>query len=181
VLVGRADSVMSIERAVTDAERRGEPFTLVLPSQPTSVATLLTRVNTAISNAGLTGRLTGFIWRTIGPFFERQLTFNSLLVDHLNRTAAAARESTDAAQQVIASLDERRSPPDEFEVRGQEIYLCCPNGVGGTKLTNAYFDAKLSTMRYTPPTADNPATQSRWASGCAARRLKSSKVRWTRR
>ena len=34
-----------------------EPFTLVLPSPPTSAATLLTRLNTAISNAGLTGRL----------------------------------------------------------------------------------------------------------------------------
>ena len=30
-----------------------EPFTLVLPSAPTSAATLLTRLNTAISNAGL--------------------------------------------------------------------------------------------------------------------------------
>jgi uncharacterized protein (DUF1697 family) len=46
----------------------------------------------------------------------------------------------------IALLDSKRSPPDEFEVIGQEIYLCCPNGMGRSKLTNAYFDSKLSTV-----------------------------------
>jgi uncharacterized protein (DUF1697 family) len=46
----------------------------------------------------------------------------------------------------IAALDPRRSPPDEFEVRGREIYLHCPNGMADTKLTNAYFDSKLATV-----------------------------------
>ncbi len=45
----------------------------------------------------------------------------------------------------VATLDPKRSPPDEFEVRGREIYLRCPNGAARTKLTNAYFDTKLST------------------------------------
>ncbi len=45
----------------------------------------------------------------------------------------------------VDSLDPDRSPPDEFVVRGQEIYLRLPNGVAPTKLTNAYFDAKLAT------------------------------------
>lgn len=45
----------------------------------------------------------------------------------------------------IASLDPRRSPPGEFVVRGQEVYLNLPAGVAKTKLTNAYFDSKLST------------------------------------
>jgi uncharacterized protein (DUF1697 family) len=50
----------------------------------------------------------------------------------------------------VAALDPARSPPDDFLVRGREIYLRCPNGYGNTKLTNAYFDAKLgatSTVR----------------------------------
>jgi uncharacterized protein (DUF1697 family) len=46
----------------------------------------------------------------------------------------------------IAALDPLRSPADAFVVRGREIYLQCPNGVGGTKLTNAWFDSKLSTI-----------------------------------
>src|SRR6185436_11081522 len=41
--------------------------------------------------AGLRGRLTAFIWRVVGPYLERQLTFNSRLVDHLNRNTASAR------------------------------------------------------------------------------------------
>jgi uncharacterized protein (DUF1697 family) len=45
----------------------------------------------------------------------------------------------------IAGLDAARSAPDAFHVRGQEIYLHLPNGMGRSKLTNAYFDSKLST------------------------------------
>jgi uncharacterized protein (DUF1697 family) len=45
----------------------------------------------------------------------------------------------------VAALDPNRSPPDRFEVRAREIYLHCPKGFGGTKLTNQYFDSKLGT------------------------------------
>jgi uncharacterized protein (DUF1697 family) len=45
----------------------------------------------------------------------------------------------------IADLDAHRSPPDRFAVLGREIYLCCPQGIGRSKLTTAYFDAKLKT------------------------------------
>jgi uncharacterized protein (DUF1697 family) len=43
----------------------------------------------------------------------------------------------------VAALDPARSPPDEFAVRGREIYVHLPNGVARSKLTNAYFDSKL--------------------------------------
>ena len=49
------------------------------------------------------------------------------------------------AAQDIAALDPERSPGDAFTVRRQEIYLRCPNGVGRSKLTTAYFDAMLRT------------------------------------
>jgi SAM-dependent methyltransferase len=54
--------------------------------------------------SGLKGRLTGFIWRTVGPFLQRQLTFNSQLVDHLNRNTAAHRESRHAQAATIGAL-----------------------------------------------------------------------------
>ncbi len=44
-----------------------------------------------------------------------------------------------------AALDPKRSPPDEFSLRGRDLYLRCPNGMARTKLTNAYLDSKLST------------------------------------
>jgi uncharacterized protein (DUF1697 family) len=49
------------------------------------------------------------------------------------------------SKKAIDSLDPKRSPPDTFVVRGKEIYLSCPNGMGNTKLTNAYFDSRLAT------------------------------------
>jgi len=45
----------------------------------------------------------------------------------------------------IENLDPGRSPPDAFVARGKEVYLHCPQGVGNSKLTNAYFDSKLTT------------------------------------
>ncbi len=44
----------------------------------------------------------------------------------------------------IRTLDPRRSSPDEFLIRGREVFLHMPNGMGRTKLTNAYFDKQLS-------------------------------------
>jgi uncharacterized protein (DUF1697 family) len=58
------------------------------------------------------------------------------------------------AAPAIAALDPARSAPDAFQVLGQEIYLHLPNGMGRSKLTNAYFDAKLATVS----TARNWAT-----------------------
>lgn len=46
----------------------------------------------------------------------------------------------------VASLDPARSPPDEYRVIGRDIYLRCPAGLGQSKLTNAYFDRRLSTV-----------------------------------
>lgn len=50
------------------------------------------------------------------------------------------------ADQPAAELDAKRSPPDEFVLQGREIYLRLPNGMGRSKLTNAYFDSKLKTV-----------------------------------
>lgn len=49
----------------------------------------------------------------------------------------------------VESLDPERSPGDEFAVLGREIYLHFPNGVARSKLTNSYFDSRLSTTSTT--------------------------------
>jgi len=48
------------------------------------------------------------------------------------------------AARAVAALDPKRSPPDEFSVRGREIYLSLPNGSARTKLTTSYFDSALA-------------------------------------
>jgi uncharacterized protein (DUF1697 family) len=47
------------------------------------------------------------------------------------------------AKAAIARLDPDRSPPDDFAVRGTEIYLRFPNGYGRTKLGADYFERTL--------------------------------------
>jgi uncharacterized protein (DUF1697 family) len=46
----------------------------------------------------------------------------------------------------VGQLDPDRSPPEEFAVRGQEVYLRLLLGGGKSKLTNAWFDGKLGTI-----------------------------------
>jgi uncharacterized protein (DUF1697 family) len=71
------------------------------------------------------------------PFLERGIDTDKLHVVFLADVPGAP---------AVTALDPKRSPPDEFIVRGAEIYLHCPNGLGRTKLSNAYFDSKLETI-----------------------------------
>lgn len=70
------------------------------------------------------------------PFLRAGADVDKLHVAFLADRPAAAR---------VKALDPDRSPPDEFQVRGREVYLLCPNGYGRSKLTNGYFDSTLST------------------------------------
>ncbi len=45
----------------------------------------------------------------------------------------------------LTKLDPARNPPEEFAVRGREVYLFCPKGVADSKLTAQYFDSRLKT------------------------------------
>jgi uncharacterized protein (DUF1697 family) len=70
------------------------------------------------------------------PLIERGAAPDVLHVVFLAGAPAASR---------VAALDPQRSPPDEMIARGREIYLSCPNGMGRTRITNAYLDATLAT------------------------------------
>jgi uncharacterized protein (DUF1697 family) len=79
------------------------------------------------------------------PFLKSAVDLKALHVYFLAQAPGA---------RAIASLDPARSAPDAFHVLGQEIYLHLPNGMGRSKLSNAYFDSKLATVS----TARNWAT-----------------------
>ncbi len=63
------------------------------------------------------GRLAGLIWRVVAPYFQRQLTFNSLLVDHINRSTAATRDSYRAADAIVVVLRDHLAGLAEFQSR----------------------------------------------------------------
>ena len=44
----------------------------------------------------------------------------------------------------VRGLDAIQSGPDRFQCRGQDIYLYCPNGFGGTKLSINAFEKVLA-------------------------------------
>lgn len=72
--------------------------------------------------SGWRGRLAGFVWRTIAPYLQRQASFNSRLVDHLNRNAAAARQAHQRAEDTTARLREEFARLAEFHARTM-VYL----------------------------------------------------------
>ena len=47
------------------------------------------------------------------------------------------------SSKAVKTLDSNRSPSDQFEVKGREIFLRFPNGSGRSKLTVDYFERKL--------------------------------------
>ena len=86
------EALTALDRALPGPGPAAEPL---LPLDEQRLATLNEAWNTLPGppppSSGLQQKLTGFIWRTIGPYLERQLAFNSILVDHLNRNAEAGK------------------------------------------------------------------------------------------
>ena len=66
---------------------------------------------------GIAARLTGFVWRTVAPYLQRQLTFNSRLVDHLNRNASVHRDGQRTLQEALAILNAHAAAQAEFQNR----------------------------------------------------------------
>lgn len=106
--------------------------------------------------ASLAGRISSDVAKRLGLSIPVVLRTASQLAETLDNNpflALGAPEGTlhvmflasQPAAGAVAGLDPDRSPGDTFAVRGREIYLRLPNGVAPSKLTNAYFDAKLST------------------------------------
>ena len=116
----------------------------IFGASPANAETLPERIAAAVANEF--GFRTGVLLRTAeelgatirnNPFAQAGATENWLHVLFLASHPDAG---------AVAALDPDRSPPDAYVVRGREIYLQCPNGMAKTKLTNAYFDARLATV-----------------------------------
>ncbi len=82
-------------------------------------------------------RTTGQLAAVVAENPFPQVSEDALHVMFLSEPSGPAR---------VKELDPARSSPDAFLVRGSEIYLWLPNGSARTKLSNAYFDSKLSNI-----------------------------------
>jgi SAM-dependent methyltransferase len=69
------------------------------------------------ATSGLRGRLAGLVWSIVGPYLQRQLTFNSQLVDHVNRNAAAAHAAHRATHAKAAAVRQHFVALTEFQMR----------------------------------------------------------------
>jgi uncharacterized protein (DUF1697 family) len=70
------------------------------------------------------------------PYLGRRTDTAKLYVVYLADQPAAA---------AVKRLDPDRGRPDEFTVRGREIFLHLPNGAGRSKLTLDWFEKQLRT------------------------------------
>jgi SAM-dependent methyltransferase len=57
------------------------------------------------------------IWSVVAPSFQRQATFNSILVDHVNRTAEAQRAAHRRQQEILAALRAQIDQISTFQTR----------------------------------------------------------------
>jgi len=69
------------------------------------------------ATGGWKGRIASIVWRVMRPSLERQTAFNSRLVDHLNRNAAAARASQQSLEATIGALRSQLTDLMAFESR----------------------------------------------------------------
>ena len=69
----------------------------------------------APQGGGFRGRLIRLIWSVVAPYFQQQLTFNSRIVDHVNRNAAAAREAHRVSRELARTVQEHLGAIAQFQ------------------------------------------------------------------
>ncbi len=77
--------------------------------------------------------------------FERLIDSNPFLIER-NEDPAKLHVTflyNSPSKEEKRSLDARGDEADEIYVTDREIFLFCPNGYGGTKFSNAFFERKL--------------------------------------
>lgn len=69
-----------------------------------------------LNEGGWKGRLATFVWRMVGPIFERQQSFNAQLVDHINRNVTHHREVHASISSTIQCLSDQVDALRKFEL-----------------------------------------------------------------
>jgi SAM-dependent methyltransferase len=132
----------------------------------------------APGGSGLRGRLVRLIWAVVEPYLQRQLTFNSQVVDHVNRNAAAAREAHRVTNEALQAVRDHLNALAEFRhqlmVYLQQITLYVDTKdrdmAGGALVTNAAISGVSEELakRWESMAAREQRYESRTASLAAA-------------
>jgi SAM-dependent methyltransferase len=111
------DALTALDRAVTGRLDVPDPAPAFDDHQIDPLNGAWNIIPAAPPIGGVKGKLTAFVWRIVAPYFQRQLTFNSWLVDHLNRNLAAAREAHQAALEDAEAIRAHSGAVVEFQTR----------------------------------------------------------------
>ena len=115
------DALTALDQALGPAPRLPDAPAAYDESQITPLNDAWNILATPPPGGGLTGRLRALIWRTIAPYLQQQLTFNSRLVDHLNRNAVPHRDAHRAIRELLAAA--REGAARDAEVQSRLIVL----------------------------------------------------------
>src|SRR4029079_13750070 len=69
----------------------------------------------SLEGSSFKDRLRRFVWRLVGPSLETQKRFNAALVDHLNRNAAAPRQSLQTLTTLLRAVGRELRALERFE------------------------------------------------------------------
>jgi SAM-dependent methyltransferase len=111
------EALTAVDRAIQGAAAIPQPAPVLDDHQLAALNDAWNIVPSLPQGSGLRQRAAGFIWRVIGPYLQRQLTFNSLLVDHINRNAAKAREAHRVAEVSADAVRDQLAALAQFEAR----------------------------------------------------------------
>ena len=111
------DALTAVDRAVHAPPAIPQPSPSLDDHQISALNDAWNIIPAPPSQSGFRRRLAGFVWGVIGPYLQRQLAFNSLLVDHINRNANAARNAHRVAEQTSDALRDQLAALAQFEAR----------------------------------------------------------------
>lgn len=105
----------------------------------------------------LAGKIEAIILKSLGFSVSVIIRTRRELLHILNNNPFLIGRNADIDRLFVTFLNDEPKPddikkvregdykPDEFVVSGKEIYGCCPNGFGRTKLTTNFFEKKFKT------------------------------------
>ena len=126
------DALTELDRVVVRPIQTAPPPSPYDEHQVTPLNEAVNVLVTPPEMSGMKGRLAAFVWRLVAPTLQRQATFNSLVVQHVNRNVPGHRAARDSLARAIDSLQRHADDLGAFHAR-LLVYLQQITGYVDTK------------------------------------------------